>query len=464
MIRKTGNLLISLSVVLLLAASAIFVNRRGNEPEAQNPSPARRELTILTDMSFGSLRSLSIENPDGGINLSSMDGVSWVVSDTLRNFQAKETLLRSLTSNLSIIRGVLIDENPVDPAVYGLENPSAVILLTDSSGNQVSVLFGNSNLSENGRYAHLKDDSRIFLVPSSTADKAFWSLDDIREDRLPLINGEAVTSIYIRSGTKVFQAIPHAGELSPYQPLGAAMDVVEPWKERRLIQDQIFQQTMASSPPPRRISGFPEDRVLGLNPDRIVIEDADGGRYDMEIGISDGQGRRYARESSYGDLVFLVDEQDLGLLDIDPFTHTGNFVFLAGIDRVNEVKIHGPGVSYTLTIEKLGDPEDDSDDIFSLDGAEISEKSFKKIYQSVIGLLYEGAARDEILESLNDSEPEYSIRYTHVDPGIPPITILFKPYDQTYYLAGKEGSRGEFIIGRYQVQQMLDKIAGAAEN
>ncbi|RKX69986.1 MAG: hypothetical protein DRP60_16135, partial [Spirochaetes bacterium] len=160
----------------------------------------------------------------------------------------------------------------------------------------------------------------------------------------------------------------------------------------------------------------------------------------------------------------LVEEKDLGLLDIDPFAHTGNFVFLAGIDRVNEVKIHGPGVSHVLRIEKLGDPEDDSDDIFSIDGAETSEKNFKKVYQSVIGLLYEGVAGDDIRKSILATEPEYIIRYTHVNPGIPPKTILFMPYDQTYYLAGVEGEMAEFIIGRYQVQQMLDKIAGATEN
>ncbi|MCK5737141.1 MAG: DUF4340 domain-containing protein, partial [Spirochaetaceae bacterium] len=346
MTRKTRNLLITLAVMVLLITSLILVNKTRKEPEAQEPAPTRRELTTLSEISPESLRSLDIKNSKGSIALSSMDGISWIIPETPREFQAKKSLLRSLISNLSVIRGVLIDENPDDPAVYGLNNPSAEILLTDSSGTQTSVLFGNSNLSENGRYAHLKGESKVFLIPSSIANKAYWSLEDIREDRLPEINTEAVTFIYIRFGSSIFQAVPHSEELGPYRPLGASLDIIKPWKERRLIQDHIFQQTMASAPPPSRISGFPEEWVenpesLGLGPeaDRIIIEDASGGLYNMEIGISDGQGHRYARESSYGNVVFLLDEKDLSLLDIDPFAHTGNFVFLAGIDRVSEVKI-----------------------------------------------------------------------------------------------------------------------------
>lgn len=111
-------------------------------------------------------------------------------------------------------------------------------------------------------------------------------------------------------------------------------------------------------------------------------------------------------------------------------------------------------MSHVLSIEKLGNPEDDSDDVFRIDGVRTSEEDFKKVYQSIIGLLYEGVAQDGIVES----EPEYSIRYTHVDPEIPTKTILFRPYNQTYYLAGVQGEREEFIIGRYQVRLMLDVL------
>lgn len=337
MIRKTRNLFISLAIVAFLVATVIVVNQKGKKPEEPEPSPAPAEQVVLTDITSGALRSLSIENPEGGLTVSSMDGLSWIVRDAPRGYRPKESLLRSLTSNLSAIRGVLIDENPDDPAVYGLESPSAIIMLADTAGNEISVLFGNRNPSENGRYARLKGESRVFIIPSSRANKAFWSLVDIREDRLPEINSEAITSIIVRSNSKVFRAVPHSGELDPYRPLGAAMDVIEPWNGRHLLQDHVFQKTMASSPPPNRISSFPdkwtEDPTsLGLNQDadRIFLETADGEHYDMEVGVSDGHGRRYAREASYGDVVFLIDKKDLGLLDINPFAHTNQFVFLAG--------------------------------------------------------------------------------------------------------------------------------------
>ncbi len=464
MTRKTRKLIISLAVLVALLGAVFWIRSAGKDPEIESLPDQAVESIYLTDSVPELLRSLSVQNSDGEMSVISMDGVSWLVKDAPEGYKAKDLLLRSLISNLSVIRGELIDENPEDSGAYGLNPPSATVTMADNAGTETKILFGDSNPAGSGRYAAVAGQSRVYLVPATQANKAFWSLKDIREDRLPELDLEAITSIAIRTDGEVFQAIPSAGELDPYRPLKSIMDIVEPWKGRHLAEDHLIQQTLSSSPPPSRISGFPTTQPgdplsLGLGPtaDRILIESAEGGRYNMEIGIPDGEGRRYARESSYGDVVFLVDEADLRLLDLDPYKHTNQFVFLAGIDRVSEIRIEGGGFPRVLSIEKLGDPEDDSDDVFRIDGIELSERDFKDAYQLVIGLLYEGVARKRETEA----DPEYRIRYTHVNPEVPPKTVSFRPYDKTYYVAEVEGEVDGFIIGRYQIRNMLDALTEA---
>jgi len=464
MIRKTRNLIIIFAFAAVLSALIVVTNKFDRNQEKVERSPVTTEQMALTNIANGSLRSLRIDNTKGLLKLSSMDGLSWIVQDTPLGYRIKDSLLKSITFNLSGIRGIRIDENPQDLTVYGLKNPLSTVTMTDVGGNESTVFFGNLNPSRNGRYTRLKSGSQVFLVPSSTANKAFWSLEDIREDHLPEVNLEAISSITIRSKSRNFKAVPHKEDLGPYRPLGAVMDVIEPWKSRLLIEDNTFQQTIASSPPPSLISGFPKESFenlssIGLNheSDRIIIEDTDGGLLNLEIGSSDGRGYRYARESSYGETVFLIDEKDLKLLNTDPFSLTSKFVFLAGIDRVKEVEISGLGTSYLLEIDKLGNPDDDSDDIYRINGTETSERDFKEIYQNIIGLLCEGVAQNGII----DSEPELRIRYSHVNPDIPSRTIQFQPYDETYYLVEVEGEAPEFLIGRYQIQLMLNEIGEA---
>jgi hypothetical protein len=464
MTRKTRNLIISIAVTAVLAGAVLWVKRPKTDTVVPEPQPEQEKPVTLVDFEPGSLRILTIENPDGELSISSMNGQTWLVKDAPEGYRFKDTLLRSLVSNLSSMQGLVVDENPADPGLFGLDTPKAKVTIADNAGNQSVVLFGAGNPSGQGRYASLPGDSRVFLVQAVRANKAFWSISQLREDRLPELNFEAVTSILIKNGDSVFRTEPHTGDLGPYRPLASFMDVVEPWKGRYLFEDHVFQETIAATPPPDRISAFPDELpsnpgALGLGPeaDRIRIETADGGYYNLEIGGSDGGGRRYARESSYGDVIFLMDESELGLLNLDPYKHTNQFVFLAGIAVVREIRIEGIGPDRLLSIEKLGDPDDDSDDIFHIDGIEIGEKDFKKAYQAVIGLLYEGVARDDDI----GNDPELTIHYYHVDPEVPSKTVVFRPYDQTYYVAGVKGEESEFLIGRYQIDRMLQSLDAA---
>ncbi len=143
MIRKIRTLIIIFVFVAALSAFLVINNKLDRNQGDPERSPVTTEQMVLTNIANGSLRSLRIDNTKGLFKISSMDGFSWIVQDTPLGYRVKDSLLKSITSNLSGIRDVHINENPEDLSVYGLKNPLS------------TVFFGNFNPSKNGRYTRL---------------------------------------------------------------------------------------------------------------------------------------------------------------------------------------------------------------------------------------------------------------------------------------------------------------------
>lgn len=471
MTPKNRNLIVSAAALAALVLT--FVITRFTKPdEVSTAAPAAAENTKLADTASDELRLIATEYPGGGVTLSSADGDEWAVRDLPEGFRLDDTRLQSMVRNLSNIEGRLIEENAGDPAPYGLAEPAARVRLEDMQGITATILIGDENPSGTGRYAasgDSGDDADVYLVPSFRASAALWSLGDLRDADLPRIAMDQLSGFLIQSGGKRLTARTAegdpAGEADALRPPAAGMILTEPWAAPRPVDNYQLQEHLTASPPPTRITEFLDAQPvsvsaagLGQGADRIRLEDAEGGVYDLEIGGSAGEGRRYAREMSNPDLVFLVDPADLELLNTRAFTVSDKFVYLAGIDRLAEAEIRGGGSGYTLSIERRGDPEDDSDDLYMVDGREIPEDDFKDAYQALIGLLYEGTADEP---SKTGGAPKFVIRYSPMDTGFEDVVVSFFDHDEVYFTASVDGGEREFLIGRYQLDNAVQAVERA---
>ena len=74
----------------------------------------------------------------------------------------------------------------------------------------------------------------------------------------------------------------------------------------------------------------------------------------------------------------------------------------------------------------------------------------------MIGLLYEGVAENR---TVDPNAAETVIRFSHIDPEVEDVFVAFIPYDQVYYTVSVAGGESEFLIGRYQLDLMMEAIA-----
>jgi hypothetical protein len=138
------------------------------------------------------------------------------------------------------------------------------------------------------------------------------------------------------------------------------------------------------------------------------------------------------------------------------------FAFIVNIDDVNWVRVTGRGKSHTLSIkrekiekkegEKSEGEEEEVKETYFLDGKEREEKPFKKVYQSLIGLLVDAPYTPPIAEN-----PEIRITYNVKKGNRREHNITFVPYNVDFYAVFKNGL-SEFLINKTQLDNMFSDL------
>jgi hypothetical protein len=83
----------------------------------------------------------------------------------------------------------------------------------------------------------------------------------------------------------------------------------------------------------------------------------------------------------------------------------------------------------------------------------VEEDSFKKFYQTLIGLTVDGEARGQVPE-----KPEVSTSFFLNKGGAASVTVNYAPYDRDFY-AVFIGGKCDFAITRLKLDAMLAKLA-----
>jgi len=77
-----------------------------------------------------------------------------------------------------------IDEEPEDLSVYGLDQPSAKAVVTDSDGQRAVYLLGDMTPSRISYYVMEEGDPKVYIISTYSAENMMFTLDKIRSKAL----------------------------------------------------------------------------------------------------------------------------------------------------------------------------------------------------------------------------------------------------------------------------------------
>ena len=455
MSRRIKTLIMALGVIVLLGGGyygTILWKKNKSAAAASSYTPPEK----LGDLDSSALVKLEPEN----LTLEKKDELWELVSlngkEPPAGIELDQDRIRSALYGMSgpwIDR--VVDDEPEDLSVYGLDKPLFRTAVTDSGGRKVEYIVGDMTPSRTSYYVMAEGDPKVYIVSSYAAEGLNLTLDQIR-----------YRTLYQDYN---FQTLTHfrmeMGESAPYKKLEI---VVKPENaEPRL--STIFSGHLVISPYllPRGLDSEAMDKLLapfanlekdefiddtpsslapyGLDkPIRLFLENNDKS---IELLIGNPvDGKRYAKLPGEPGVFTVSGMEDL--LTAKPFSLIDKFALLVNIDSVENLSVSGGERPLNADFQGTGD-----DAVYLLNGKQAESKSFKTWYQAVIGLLSDAEYPGPAAQAAGTGNITIEYRLTRPPGARASITLV--PYNRDFYALNQEGTT-EFLISRNQVQKIYE--------
>ena len=357
----------------------------------------------------------------------------------------------------SIIRDVLnlksletVSFSSENAGQWGLSDKSDNIIIK-YEGKIISLLIGSLNPSKTGYYVQIKGWDEIFLIKNAYGDSLILSLDELRYRSLPVIDISRINTITINNESKI-NIVPYERSDMFTSEIFAYM-MNEPYRNNIPVHNENLKSFLLKMEVPLEIVDFidkgnPEEYGINDNEIGISIKEDSGKSLDLYLGKDADNNKVYCMMKG-DDQIFTLYKKDLPFLQMKPFDFVDRFPHLIQLDSIDTLQIITDDLAIMGTIDRRNSSND-----YAINGLEIEEKAFKSFYQDVLYLLMEGEAE----QSVNTDDPEITISYKLYDGGSLWTHLNFYPYDSEYYAVARNENEPEFIIGRYQLKDMLNKV------
>src|SRR5215475_5932919 len=190
---KTGGLYIALAVLVILAGTLYWSNRRKSSDDTSKAS-ADTPPTILK-LDQGSIDKLEVKKKQAeSLVLTKAGSGDWQITAP-KPLRADQSAVTGILSDVSALNSErLVDDKAANLAPYGLDQPALELDLTEKNHQSEKLLIGN-NTPTGSVYAALANDPRVFTIASYTKTSLDKGLNDLRDKRLLPVNADKVSQI-----------------------------------------------------------------------------------------------------------------------------------------------------------------------------------------------------------------------------------------------------------------------------
>ena len=424
--RLIRNLIIAALAIAVLGGGYYFALKW--EPDTKKDEPAETapttEATYIVSEETDSVEKLHIKNSASEYDIVKTKGEDdgYVYSiPALTSGDENSASIGSAFSSLIKMTATKTMNTGVDKAEsYGLTAPSASYVIYKSDGSSITVLIGDEVPTGGEFYCMVEGGDKIYTIGSYKADTVNKTPDDYRNTSLMSISkAEDITGFTLWHGTEKVMSIRTATEDENAQKaLGTMWAMDYPWNEE--VSDEklsgLFEKLLKIE-----ATGF---AAQGDSPQfdyRFEITAADE-NYSFSVGGAAPNGGVYLRNDA-SSMVYIADESIRAAIEnVNPNDYTGKLVKIASIDKVSRAVVRRGDTEYVM------EPGDENGKAYVINGAEVAEDSFKKNYQTVIGVLFRERGSFEV-----SGEPYMTITYEFKDGGSD--TTKYYEYDERDFVA-----------------------------
>ncbi len=323
----------------------------------------------------------------------------------------------------------------------------------------LNLEFGDS--SATGKL-YVRQEGKIWAFSSWALASLNQDLIRFRKTTLPQIDPQKIQELRLAErGRKELHLVPLTEKDDHF--FQASLKVVSPYREAMGVDQQdlseLLQKAMAYAVDDFVDQSLPS-AVTGLDSPAMAVSMRDGEKtVELRLGAQAPDGRRYAQWVEDG-TVFLIQESYFDdLTGYDPFALIQKLPMLVGIDTLDKLVISRPGKEdLNLTLKRTAVPgKDEQDTKYFKDSKEVEEKTFKTLYQTLIGIALDGVIPEGTSPT---GAMEGSMTFLR-NGGKRALKWSFKSLNADFYALIPEGTgQAEFAVAKDQVT----KAFAAADN
>ena len=361
----------------------------------------------------------------------------------------------------SIVANRLAAENVTDLSGYGLSDPACRAEIHYRNGDTEALLFGDPVPTMNDAYYYLAvEGSTSVYMGYATHYKLFTATRNERHAvpaNTGMTSADNVQSLLVKRPGQETLEIARKPESDTYLNV-STIEMLQPFKNDANLETAGALFEAAVGIKLEKYAGTLEEvaEVSGLGEDQATLvqaTDKSGNvlRYLVGNVAEDGehtyvcinQTDAYLAKSSTVDFV----------KDCTPQNVIDRFSGIVYIERVNKVTVETGSEKYELGIERTLDGENQVSQ-YTFDGEKIDDKTFKKLYQTVIASMVSRVSDDFHLEGDTVLRITYDL---NVDPGV--YVVEFITYNDDYYAVRRADGLTLYLIKKNQVQSIADALA-----
>ncbi len=440
MAKSTRNIVIIAAVIALLAAGIIVLNKVDFSEDNDTETADTKETYTVYSAEVDDLTSVSAESENGVIE-AVRSGDGWTLKGTDDVDGSKVYTLVSTVS--SITSKNKIEENVTDFEQYGLDKPSATVVINGKNGEN-TLYIGDKSPTLGEYFIRLNGDTTVYTLYSYKVDTIMKPLSYYSDFNRFNINIDDVTAIKIERDNETIE-LKIADDIE--NTVNNVWELVKPYESG--ANDEYIDNDILS-PLSELTLNTPAEGTDGIkNPAAkitITVKPYDTGtgkygeEYTEELAIGDIENGK--ANVAYNGKVYEVGEKDVEFAEASAFNMLNKLQALVDISDVSAFTVKCGGKSDTTEIVRNGD-----DMSFKLNGGDVDAKTARQMYQAMISLAVDGEYRGEKLgETLLSLDFE-----TLGDNG---VTIEFKSVNDLSCALVRNG-KTEFTIKKNKLEEFI---------
>jgi hypothetical protein len=198
---KFNGLLIAASVLLVLSGALYYSNHHkpaDNDNAEASIKPAAPKILTLNS---ADITRIDIKKPDSDVTVTRSAG-KWQITAP-QALPADQTSVSSLASSLAELNSDrLVEDKAADLARYGLTDPKLQIAVSEKDNKSQKLFIGDETPTNNGYYAKLDGDPRVFTIATYTRTGLDKTANDLRDTRLLPVDQDKISRLELITNKK----------------------------------------------------------------------------------------------------------------------------------------------------------------------------------------------------------------------------------------------------------------------